>query len=36
MICVGTIIEKMPDLEGYMIDNNGIATFTSGFEKYLK
>ncbi len=25
-------IEKMPDLEGYMIDKNGIATMTSGFE----
>ena len=25
-------IEKMPDLEGYMIDRNGIATMTSGFE----
>ncbi len=24
-------IEKMPDLEGYMIDRNGIATMTSGF-----
>jgi hypothetical protein len=22
----------MPDLEGYMIDRNGIATMTSGFE----
>ena len=24
-------IEQMPDLEGYMIDRNGIATMTSGF-----
>jgi thiamine biosynthesis lipoprotein len=29
-------IEKLPDFEGYMIDNKGIATFTNGFEKYLK
>lgn len=28
-------IEKLPGFEGYMIDHNGIATFTSGFEKYL-
>ncbi len=28
-------IEKMKNLEGYMIDTNGIATYTSGFEKYL-
>ena len=25
-------IEQMPDLEGYMIDRNGIATMTSGFD----
>lgn len=28
-------IEKQKDLEGYMIDNNGIATMTSGFENYV-
>ena len=27
-------IEKMPDLQGYMIDKQGIATMTTGFEKY--
>lgn len=27
-------IEKREDLEGYMIDNKGIATMTSGFERY--
>jgi len=27
-------IETRPGLEGYMIDKNGIATMTSGFEKY--
>ena len=29
-------VEKLPDFEGYMIDHKGIATFTSGFEKYNK
>jgi thiamine biosynthesis lipoprotein len=29
-------IEKLPGFEGYMIDNNKMATFTSGFEKYIK
>lgn len=29
-------IEKQKDLEGYMIDKNGIATMTSGFSKYTK
>ena len=29
-------IEKQKDLEGYMIDKNGIATFTTGFEKYVQ
>ena len=29
-------IEKMRNLEGYMIDYNKIATLTSGFEKYYK
>jgi thiamine biosynthesis lipoprotein len=28
-------IEKMPGLEGYMIDKDGIATMTSGFKKYI-
>jgi thiamine biosynthesis lipoprotein len=27
-------IEKLPRLEGYMIDKNGMATMTSGFLKY--
>lgn len=27
-------IERQPQLEGYMIDCTGIATMTSGFEKY--
>jgi len=29
-------IENKKDLEGYMIDTQGIATMTSGFEKYVK
>ncbi|MDB5244888.1 MAG: thiamine biosynthesis protein [Parcubacteria group bacterium] len=29
-------IERLPGFEGYMIDKQGIATITSGFEKYLK
>jgi thiamine biosynthesis lipoprotein len=29
-------IEKQKNLEGYMIDRNGIATMTSGFDKYTK
>ena len=28
-------LEKTPGFEGYMIDHNKIATFTSGFEKYI-
>jgi thiamine biosynthesis lipoprotein len=28
-------IENMPGLEGYMVDENKIATFTSGFGKYV-
>ena len=28
-------IESMADLEGYMVDTNQIATYTSGFEKYV-
>lgn len=31
-----TFIEKTPGLEGYAIDRNGIATMTSGFERYTK
>lgn len=27
-------IERMPDLEGYMIDKDGTATMSSGFEKF--
>src|SRR5579885_2080220 len=29
-------LEKRPGLEGYMIDRNGVATFTSGFTRYTK
>ncbi len=28
-------IESQKNLEGYVMDNNRIATFTSGFEKYI-
>lgn len=28
-------IEQHPELEGYMIDNTGIATYTSGFSEYV-
>ena len=28
-------IERRPGLEGYQIDRNGIATFTSGFERLV-
>ena len=28
-------IEQLPGLEGYMIDPNEIATYTSGFERYV-
>jgi thiamine biosynthesis lipoprotein len=28
-------IEKLTDFEGYLIDRNGQATFTSGFGRYL-
>ncbi|HEV2403366.1 MAG TPA: FAD:protein FMN transferase [Candidatus Saccharimonadales bacterium] len=28
-------IESMPGLEGYLIDDDGIATYTSGFERYM-
>ncbi len=27
-------IESLPGFEGYMIDNNGMATYTTGFENY--
>lgn len=29
-------IEKINNLEGYMVNKNGIATMTTGFEKYVK
>ena len=29
-------LEKIPNFEGYMIDHNKVATFTNGFEKYIK
>jgi len=29
-------IEKQPNLEGYMIDKDGIGTETTGFDKYTK
>lgn len=29
-------IESRPGLEGYMIDSNGIATFTSNFKRYIE
>jgi len=28
-------IEQMPGLEGYMVDEDGIATYSSGFERYV-
>ncbi len=28
-------VEKIPELEGYMIDKDGLATMTSGFNKYV-
>lgn len=28
-------IESRPDLEGYMVDDQKMATFTSGFERYV-
>lgn len=28
-------IEKLKDFEGYMIDSGGIATYTTGFNKYV-
>ncbi|HUC95752.1 MAG TPA: FAD:protein FMN transferase [Candidatus Saccharimonadia bacterium] len=28
-------IERMPGLEGYMVDEEKMATFTSGFERYV-
>jgi thiamine biosynthesis lipoprotein ApbE len=29
------LIEATDGLEGYMIDKKGIATMTSGFDKYV-
>jgi thiamine biosynthesis lipoprotein len=26
-------VERTPELEGYAIDKNGLATFTSGFDE---
>lgn len=31
-----TFIENVPGLEGYMIDKNAVATFTSGFAAYTR
>ncbi len=28
-------IDKLPDLEGYLVDNRGIATFTHGFQEFV-
>ena len=28
-------LEKTPGLEAYMINKQGMATFTSGFKKYV-
>lgn len=28
-------IQTLPKFEGYMIDNNGLATYTGGFERYV-
>jgi len=28
-------VEELPGFEGYMIDSHGIATYTSGFERYV-
>jgi thiamine biosynthesis lipoprotein len=30
-----TFVESTPGLEGYMIDTSGVATYTSGFERYV-
>jgi len=30
-----SFIERTDGLEGYMVDDNGIATFTSGFQEYV-
>lgn len=31
-----TFIERQPGLEGYMVDQNRMATYTSGFDKYVE
>ena len=31
-----SFIENLDGFEGYMVDNNKIATMTSGFEKFVK
>ena len=28
-------IEKLPNLEGYMVDKNGMATMTSNFNNHV-
>jgi thiamine biosynthesis lipoprotein len=28
-------IEELEGFEGYMIDQHGLATYTSGFERYV-
>lgn len=30
-----TFVEQTPGLEGYAVDTSGIATYTSGFERYV-
>lgn len=31
-----SFLEKLKGFEGYMVDKKGVATFTSGFNKYVK
>ncbi len=31
-----TFTETLEGYEGYQIDPNGLATFTSGFERYVE
>ncbi len=31
-----SFIESLPDFEGYMIDASGLATYSSGFERYVQ
>lgn len=30
-----SFIESVPELEGYMVDNKKLATYTSGFKKLV-